>query len=177
MLPLLLIAAILLLAGVWLIGRAQSQRQATGLPAGEIVYVDTGKWQRNQRSLFSRRYQLTGKPDYLIETGGELIPVEVKSTRIGSAEPYDSHKLQVAAYCLLVEDTSGRRPSYGIIQYADSTIRLPFSDDLRSELLNTLDAMRQSFSAAGVDRSHDDAIRCRNCGFSHACEQQLAGSS
>lgn len=165
----LLLAFLLLALGAWLYLRSAQLRRATGLPAGEIIYADTGDWRRNDRPLFSARHQLTGKPDYLVENRKETIPVEVKSTHLRGDDPYDSHKLQLAAYCLLIEDVMGKRPSHGILQYANVTLRLPYTDALRTELLQTLDQIRQAHSARTISRSHDDPARCRQCGYLQDC--------
>ena len=169
---LLAIAFLLLVAGGWLYLRSAQMRKASGLPAGELIYVDTGNWRRNEKSLYSSRYQLVGKPDYLVKTKQEVIPVEVKSASLHGAEPYDSHKLQLAAYCLLVEETQGVRPSHGILHYADATIRLPYTDALRGQLLTTLDQMRAAREARDVPRSHQAPARCARCGFQDVCGPQ-----
>ena len=172
-----LIAILLLVGGLILYRRSGQQQQAAGLPRGEVIYTDTSNWRRAEHSLFSRRYQLTGKPDYLVETGDGVIPVEVKTTRLSGFDPYDSHKLQLAAYCLLIEDSTGQRPPHGILKYADAVIRLPYTDDLRRELLAVLAAMRASDSAHDIARSHDDPLRCVRCGFRHACGPQALSDS
>jgi CRISPR-associated exonuclease Cas4 len=169
----LLLAFLLLLLGLGLFFLVRRQRKASGLPEGEIVYTDAGDWQRNERPLFSNRYRLTGKPDYLVQQGGEVIPVEVKSTRLRGRPPYESHKMQLAAYCLLVEDVMGVRPSHGILRYADATIRLDYTDDLRQDLLATMAAMRRASTSPDVPRSHNDPVRCRLCGYRRACGQAL----
>ncbi len=166
---LLLLAAVMLLAGIGLYFRAERQRRSAGLPAGEVITADVGAWRRSEQPLLSRRYGLVGRPDYVVDTAEGLVPVEVKSSRLTRPDPYPAHKLQLAAYCLLVEDTTGSRPPYGIVHYANTTVRLPFTDDLRATLLQTLAAMRQARPARQVRRSHDDPTRCRRCGFRHAC--------
>ena len=70
--------------------------------------------------MFSRSFHLSGRPDYLVQQGRDLIPVEVKSGRAPRDGPYSSHILQLAAYCLLVEEAYDRRPPYGLLLYADA---------------------------------------------------------
>jgi len=106
-----------------------------------VVYVDTGAWQRNAKPLFSNTYQLTGKPDYLVRERNRIIPVEVKS-RAAPDAPYLSHVMQLAAYCLLVEDTLGAAAPYGYVHYRDRTFKVEFTRALRAELL-TGDAANQ----------------------------------
>ncbi len=170
----LLLAIVLVLLALALLLLARKLRQDSGAPAGEIIYTDAGDWQRDQRPLFSRRHRLTGKPDYLVRHGKEIIPVEVKSTRLRGRKPYHSHKMQLAAYCLLVEDAMAVRPPYGILKYADAAIKIAYTDALRTELLTTLAAMRQSQNARDIPRSHNDSRRCRFCGYRRACGQSLA---
>jgi len=170
-----LLAFVLLLLGLGLFFLARQQRKASGLPDGEIIYTDAGDWRRNDRPLFSNRYRLAGKPDYLVRERGDVIPVEVKSAHLHGRRPYDSHKMQLAAYCLLVEDVLGTRPPYGILKYADAAIKLPYTDDLRSELLETMQEMRRATRTGDIPRSHSEPARCRYCGYGDACDQALTG--
>ena len=147
-------------------------RRSTGLPWKRIVWSDTGAWQRAEQPLLARRYGLVGKPDYLMDAGRYLIPVEVKPGR-RAAEPYPSDLMQLAAYCLLVEETSGARPPYGLLRYAETTFKVRFDDRLRSDLLAVLDEMRTADAAVASQRSHQQQGRCRGCGFVRHCTQAL----
>jgi len=171
--PLALLALILLLVGVVALMWSRRARSATGLPGGQVIYADTSRWQRAERPLFSRQHQLTGKPDYLVREGRGIIPVEVKSSRAPSDGPRAGHVLQLAAYSLLVEETEGVRPAYGIIKYADEAFRVDNTAELRRTLLSTLDAMRRDLDRGQSHRSHTDAARCRRCGVHAACDERL----
>jgi len=168
-LPLILIILALLL---WLIARGA--RTASGLPAGRVVYSDTGGWGRPERPLFSARLQLTGKPDYLVREREATIPVEVKSGRAPAQGPHASHIYQLAAYCALVAEAYGHRPAYGLIKYADRTFAVDFTPALEADLLDLLAAIRTDGQAEEVARSHTSAARCRACGFRDVCDEKLA---
>jgi CRISPR-associated exonuclease Cas4 len=58
--------------------------------------------------LISHRHGLTGKPDYMSREGEELIPVERKSRSVSATGAYDGEILQLATYCLLVEERFGK---------------------------------------------------------------------
>ena len=163
---------------LWMIGLllwvyAKQKRRRSGLPSGQIRYNDASTWQRNERPFFSSRYRLTEKPDYLVQQGRTWIPVEVKSTRLRGRRPYHAHVMQLAAYCLLIEDLLGVRPSYGILRYEDATVSVNYTEALRDELLATLSAMRRATRARDVPRSHEEPARCRACGFRTECGQAL----
>ena len=175
---LLVALAILALLVGWLALRAAGRaRRSAGLPAGRIVYADTGDWRPLDKPLFSAEYGLTGKPDYLVQTRSGLIPVEVKSSA-APPRPYASHVLQLAAYCLLVEATAGQVPPHGLIKYADTTFEIEYTPALRAELLELLEAMRlhrASRAPGGAPRSHDEPQRCAGCGYRPMCGQSLVG--
>jgi CRISPR-associated exonuclease Cas4 len=155
------------LAALWW---SRRKRKWTGLPQGRVVYADTGAWERCEKPLFSKRYLLTGRPDYLVEERRRVIPVEVKSA-LSPPTPYRSHVLQLAAYCLLVEEEYGRSPPYGIIKYRDQALAIDYSSRLRTELLDTLAEMRHDLAADDVAPSHSNPNRCQRCGYAADCHQ------
>jgi CRISPR-associated exonuclease Cas4 len=162
----------LLILGSLLLAGALHLRRASGLPWARIKLADTGGWQPAPRALVSHRYGLVGKPDYLLATRSGDIPVEVKPSRTATT-PYESDLMQLAAYCLLVEDTTGRAPQYGLLRYATQTFRMPYTAKVRAELLDFIDEMQQDRAAADVARSHEQLGRCRSCGFYNNCADRL----
>ena len=172
MLP--LIALLLILTGVlifWLSRRSQAE---AGLPMGRVIYSDTRGWQSIEKPFYSRTHRLTGKPDYLVQQGRDIIPVEVKSAHAPSDGPRRSHVLQLAAYCLLVEEAYRQRPKYGIVKYADRMFAVDYTEALQTALLDVIAAMREDLAHGAAQRSHDEAARCVNCGYRHACRERLA---
>ncbi|MBU0704425.1 MAG: CRISPR-associated protein Cas4 [Chloroflexi bacterium] len=161
---------VLLALGLLLLWLAQRGRAHSGLPQGRVIYTDTGGWNRLERPLFSQEFLLTGKPDYLVADGDDVIPVEVKSGR-APVQPYHSHILQLAAYCLLIEECYRRRPPYGIIKYADRAFEVDYTSELEDELLATLDDMRDDLADGNATRNHDEPRRCQACGYRQHCDQ------
>lgn len=162
---------LLLLAGLlfWI---SSKLKMRTGLPNGEIIYADHGKWGKPKKPLYDSNLGLTGKPDYLIRRKNTIIPVEVKSGWAPTV-PYDSHKLQLAAYCLLVEGYYGVRPSYGLLRYRNRTFRVQFNKELENQVLDMLDEIRQQKEQDEVWRSHRHKRRCARCGYRNICDQRL----
>ena len=169
MLYAILLLFFLALAFFWQSGR---QRKEAGLPGGRVIYTDTRGWGKVERPLYNDLLGLTGKPDYLVQEKGQIIPVEVKSGRAPES-PYDSHIYQLAAYCLLVEKSYGKRPPYGIIHYENRDFAVDYTPELESSLLDLLAEMRRDELKREVERSHEQAARCARCGFKKACDQSL----
>ncbi len=169
----LYLAIFILILGLLLLWLAARSQKSAGLPGGRIIYTDTRAWgSKLEKSLYDSSLGLTGKPDYLVEKDGQIIPVEVKSGR-APEEPYDSHIFQLAVYCLLVEKTMNRKPPYGIIHYENRDFAIDYTDDLRKSVLDLLIDIRSNERRSDIPRSHNISLRCAKCGFRNVCEQKL----
>jgi CRISPR-associated exonuclease Cas4 len=166
-LALLLVALLLSVWGLRL-------RRTTGLPWAPVLAQDT-YGRELEKPLFAKRIGLTGKPDYVLDIRGSTIPVEVKPGR-RAARPYESDLMQLAAYCLLLEETSDTAPPYGLLRYAERTFRLDYTPQVRDTLLALLDDMRAELAEPDCARSHDDPSRCWGCGFFEQCDDALVDS-
>ena len=164
--PLLVLIALVLF---WIASR---QRRAAGFPAGRVIYADTSHWGKVEKPLYDSLIGLTGKPDYLVEQAGRLIPVEVKSSRVSQA-PYDGHIFQLAAYCLLSQRAFGKRPPHGILHYPNRTFAIDYTAQLEASLLEILTDIRQNENKKDIPRSHASTARCQRCGFRTICDQAL----
>ncbi len=142
------------------------RRRAAVLP-GEVVWRDTPE----ARTLVSRRYELAGRPDYVVRDTRGLVPVEVKSRACGTRGPYAGERAQLLAYCLLTEDALGGHVTSGVLEYRDCRISVPFGTRERQEITALLAQMNAERDA---HRSHDQAARCRGCGFRTQCSEALA---
>ena len=169
-----LLALLLILIGLIVFWLGRRSQVAAGLPIGRVIYSDTNSWRALEKPLFSPTHRLAGKPDYLVQQGREIIPVEVKSSIAPADGPRRSHVLQLAAYCLLIEETYRQTPKYGIVKYADRMFAVDYTDALKVTLLDVMAAMREDVTHDTAHRSHDEAARCAHCGYRHACDERLA---
>ena len=164
-------ASILVLA-FFLRRHARKRLAAQGL-AGEVIYSDYGAV---DEVLVSHRHGLTGKPDYIRKEGEELIPVERKSRTISAASAHEGEILQLAAYCLLVEERFGKRVQRGQLLYQNRSVEIPFDDQLRGRLHDAVAELKSAEVMSDVARSHNSPARCRGCGFRQACRDSLAST-
>jgi CRISPR-associated exonuclease Cas4 len=131
------------------------------------------RWHDCPEPLYAASLNLAGKPDYLIHKWNYVLPVEVKSSP-APAEPHRSHVMQLAAYCYLVHESTGRRPPYAVLAYADRTFAIPYTRSLERELEDTIAWMREDLGAGQAARNHNDPARCRSCSYAPYCDQQLS---
>jgi len=168
----IILAVTLFIVGLILIWQVQQRQKAIGLPTGRVIYTDTHRWGIAEQPLYDPEFGLSGKPDYLVEDGNQIIPVEVKSGRITNA-PYDAHIYQLAAYCLLAHRHFNKKPAYGILHYPNRTFAIDYTPALEAALIDLLEQMRSLDRRKELQRSHDSAARCNRCGFRSGCNQKL----
>jgi CRISPR-associated exonuclease Cas4 len=130
---------------------------------GALVSIDVGR----STELRSERYRLVGRPDAVRRgSDGRLVPVEVKSRTAPPRGPAYSHLVQVWAYCLLVEETTGVPPRYGVLRYADQEFRVPWDAEARSELLSLRRALARPYDG----RARPSPARCGRCAWVSGCD-------
>ncbi len=139
------------------------------IQGGEIIYSDLNI---PAKPLFSKRYRISGKPDYIVKKKGHYIPIEVKTSIC--SEPQKNHLLQLAAYCQLLEDTYDCFVPYGILVY-DNTLqyKIPFDPKLRFELETTIKKMRNMLKKMEINRNHEESQRCVYCSMREYCEYMI----
>lgn len=134
--------------------------------AGQLVAVDAGR----PMTLRSERYRMTGRPDAVRQLAdGRLVPVEVKSRSSPPGGPTWSHVTQVRAYCLLVEETTGTVPPYGVLRYADQEFRIRWDARARSELVHVREEMLRPYDG----RATPSRAKCARCPWAPACDVRV----
>lgn len=167
------IALILLLAALVLLWFSRRQERSAGMPQGKIIYSDMRSWGSLSEPLYDAGLGLTGKPDYLVTQGGQILPVEVKSAHAPHG-PFDAHIYQLAAYCLLVERSYHKRPSFGILHYVDRTYQIDFTRQIESATIKLLAELHEHGPDQQRHRSHESSSRCKHCGYRSVCSESLA---
>ena len=152
-----LIALAALALGLWLILAGKDTRTRHGLTDARTVELD-------DRTLYSARLGLAGRPDRIVEGG---IPEEWKS----SLRVYDSHRAQLGCYLLLIEEETGVRPSHGFIVTGQGTRhRVENTPEQRDWLLDVAEQIR----AARRELASEIPVRqppakCRGCVMREGC--------
>jgi CRISPR-associated exonuclease Cas4 len=132
--------------------------------AGTLVAIDAG----DARTLRAPRYGIVGRPDAIRRLpDGRLVPIELKSRPAPPGGPPRSHLVQVGAYCLLIAETTGRDPPYGLLRYGDGTeFRVRWDAAARGELLR----LRAEIGAAYDGRATPSPAKCARCRWAPGCD-------
>ena len=145
---------------------AEKQR-ALGLPEGKLVYEDADGL---GEALTSRDYPLAGKPDYVVQLpDGRPVPVELKLNVHDASAPFSNHIVQVAAYCLILEDYFEQPPTHGIVRYADGEFTIENTPALRKKVIRFLTEMAKFIEQKRPALKGQVAKKCRPCTFKAIC--------
>jgi len=160
--------ATVLLAGVvsFAIAVRQLSLRARERGIGALRSVDGAG--RTGPTLRSERWRLSGRPDEIRETrDGTWIPVEFKSGATPPRGPPPSHQIQVLAYALLAEETTGRAPPFGLLRYADGgEFRIPWDAAGRTALFSVMARARRPYRG----EARPSRARCARCPWRDACD-------
>ncbi len=134
------------------------------LAKGALVAIDAGA----PMILRSARYRLSGRPDVLRRLPDDrLVPIERKSRATPPRGPPRSHLVQTWAYCLLVEESTGTAPPYGVLRYADGgECRVRWDGAARSEIL----ALRAEMARPYDGRATPSPGKCARCRWVTGCD-------
>ena len=125
--------------------------------------------------LKSRKYNLAGRPDYMIKENDLRIPVEVKTGRRPKA-PFFSHVLQIGAYCLLSEETFQKSPTHGQIRYGfeNEPHNVEWEPKLKTLVLEKIEEMNDVLEGrTKAHRNHKRVGKCNNCSRRKGCPERL----
>ena len=143
------------------------RHRALGLPEGELVYEDADG---EGESLSSSAYPLVGKPDYVVQLpDGRPVPIELKLGVQDATIPYSNHSLQVAAYCLILEDYFVQAPTHGILRYADREFTIEYTPALRKRVIKLLGEMEHCSEKQPPPLARQRPAKCRMCVFQPIC--------
>jgi CRISPR-associated exonuclease Cas4 len=166
------VAAALGLLGLLLlaIGFGSALARRRGRRYGTLRSVDLPD--RPGTALRSERWRLAGRPDELRERpDGTWVPIEIKTRSTPRSGPPPSHQAQVAAYCLLVEETTGRSPPYGVIRYSDGgEFRVVWDARARAWLWSLRQALDRPYAGAATPSPG----KCVGCAWRDWCDRRAA---
>ena len=140
-----------------------------------LAAPDESGTETRELELESESLGLVGKVDALRMRDGELVPYEDKRGRARQSsdgpEAWPSDALQVSAYALLIEESTGRRVPEGRVRYhADNvTVRVPVTAELRTAVLAAIARARAVRGQTERPPVTDDERKCVRCSLAPVC--------
>lgn len=138
---------------------------------GEVLYSDLFD---EGKTIFSKKYMLSGKPDYILKREGSFYPVEFKTASCD--KPMKNHVIQLAAYCHLVEQKYNCFVPCGILVYNQRKhYKIEFNPGLRFDLDKTISNMKSIIKKGNTVFSPDyKSPKCVNCSMRRYCNMYFS---
>ena len=126
-----------------------------------------GDWV-NELYLESKNLGLKGKIDVLDLETDRVVPVERK--RAESGDYYKSDEVQLAGYCMLLEDHLDEPVREGAIYLyeTDQRMHIPITEDHRTAVREQIEAIR-SMSVDSIPPLTDNPKKCEACSAREYC--------
>lgn len=118
----------------------------------------------SEYSIESENLGIKGRIDRIKIENNTITPFELKTR----ADIYDSDKIQLAAYALLLEDKFKRKIENGIIETKDKSQEISLSQDLKNKVLEIAENIR-NFSEDSEPNFQNNFNKCRYCPFEKEC--------
>lgn len=122
----------------------------------------TPKYQA-ELSLLSEKFAIKGRVDRVL-FAEKIIPFEIK-TRI-KEKIFDSDKIQLAAYSLLLEDNFNKKIKKGIIEMKNKKIEIEITDELKNKVLEIAEKVRNIQGEFPSSFS-----KCQSCNLKEICSE------
>ncbi len=150
--------------------KAKKLKIENKIQEGNIIYSDLNV---PEKAFFSKRFRITGKPDYIVKKDGYYIPVEIKTGIHQKAQ--NNHIFQLMAYCLLLEENYNCFVPYGILVYNDSlkSYKISYDPKMRFKLESLIKEMKKSLKSDKINRNHYEIKKCIKCSLRKYCNQKL----
>lgn len=125
-----------------------------------------GGW-TDEMYLKSKEYGLHGKID-VIEDGDDIVPVEQKRSESGSY--FESDELQLAAYCLLLEDNTSGSVNMGYIYTRSNDQRHAVRiGEWHRNQIEEIVSIIQDMTAEDIPPLTDNPEKCEACSARQYC--------
>ena len=138
---------------------------------------------RTEYAIASQSMSCVGRIDAIFESPATMVPMEYKTCGYQPGMDLSSWKLQVAAYCRLLEEQSGVPVNYGILYLTRTFTKIPvvLTDEMRAMIDDVLTGLADFVKNAGGPCKKASSS-CEYCPYSDYCaqwehEQEPNGSS
>lgn len=145
----------------------------------ELARDEEGEW--HKLDLESEKLGLRGRVDCLRRRDGSLIPYEHKrgraaragktTSKTGEAAAWTSDRIQVAAYAMLIEDSTGQTINEARVRYHHDnvTVRIPVDAAARQEVLRAISRAQELTASVERPPVADNERLCAKCSLAPAC--------
>jgi len=119
----------------------------------------------------SDELRLKGIIDQVHVYDNRYVPFELKTGRTPSDGVWPSHRIQIAAYSLLLQERFNKEIKEGFVVYLDTKEkrRIAFNPFMKQEVKQIVDEIIKLLESKELPNFCDNENKCRKCGLKQTC--------
>jgi CRISPR-associated protein Cas4 len=138
---------------------------------GDILWEKLTPKIISELRIDSDELRLRGIIDQIYVYGSEYVPYELKTGKMPKDGVWPSHRIQLAAYSLLLEEKFNSKIKEGFVFYLDSRQKrhIAFNPFMKEEVANLVDEVISVIQGKEVPDFCENKNKCINCGLRETC--------
>jgi CRISPR-associated exonuclease Cas4 len=126
---------------------------------------------KSELKIISDNLGLIGKIDQLELHKETVIPIELKTGSSPKNGIWPGHKIQIAAYALLLEDQYHKKVNTGSVIYLDQNIKrtIIINPFLKDEIIGLRKEVEQLLTSKQLPDFTENPNKCQKCGLKKQC--------
>ena len=115
-------------------------------------------------------FEINGIIDRLLHFPEKVVPVEIKTGKSSSTGVWEGHKIQVAAYIMLLKEHNYQTKE-GLIAYPEESkeVVVAFNPFLRDEVLELIEKTKSIITGKSIPEITKSKEKCKSCGLKEEC--------
>ncbi|MBW2986872.1 CRISPR-associated protein Cas4 [Candidatus Woesearchaeota archaeon] len=126
---------------------------------------------KSEYKISAEKLGLSGKIDQVLVYPESIVPIEIKSGSAPKEGAWENHKVQLAAYVLMLEDMFNTSIEAGYVKYMDENIsrRIEINPFLRDQVKSLVKDVQGLLSSKVLPKKVSNTNKCEKCGLKKIC--------
>ena len=122
-------------------------------------------------SIWSDKLQLIGKIDRIEKYENDYVPIELKTGKIPKDGVWPGHRIQIAAYAMLLEEKFKIEVKEGFVNYLDAkeTRHIAINPFMKEEIINLVKEVEELLKNQNIPNYCENKNKCAKCGLRETC--------
>ncbi|MBW3004214.1 CRISPR-associated protein Cas4 [Candidatus Woesearchaeota archaeon] len=114
---------------------------------------------------------ISGKVDQVLVYPDSVVPIEIKSGKAPKEGAWENHKVQLAAYALLLENTFKISIPAGYVKYVDENVsrRIEINAFLKDQVKDLVNSVNFLLKSRQLPKKATNENKCEKCGLKNIC--------
>ena len=126
---------------------------------------------KSEYKVSAPELELSGKIDQVLVYPDGVVPIELKSGKAPKEGAWDNHKVQLAAYALLLENIFKIDVKSGYVKYVDENVsrRVEINPFLRDQVKSLIRQVKDLLDSKNLPNKCKNENKCTKCGLKKIC--------